>query len=190
MVVLDQMKMELVAQRDTLDEVSASLDLPGKKRRIEELSREMEEPNFWDDAAKANKKTRDMKGLQDLVETMEGLQQQYDDIIELIDMQNAEGTDDEEMAAEIRQEVDSFTAKLEEIRINNLLNGPYDNCNAIVKLAAGAGGTESCDWCSMLYRMYTRWADRKGFSVEVLDFLDGDEAWIKTVSFQVNGRNA
>ena len=190
MVVLDQMKADLVAQRDTLEEVTASLDLPGKKRRIEELSREMEEPGFWDDAARANKKTRDMKGMQDLVETMEGLQRQYGDIIELIDMTNSEGKDDPEMAAEIRGELDSFTEKLEEIRISNLLNGEYDSCNAIIKLGAGAGGTESCDWCSMLYRMYTRWAERKGFSIEVLDFLDGDEAGIKTVSFQVNGTNA
>ncbi len=98
--------------------------------------------------------------------------------------------DDPSMAAEIRQELDDFTAKFEELRVGTLLSGEYDRNNAILKLNAGAGGTESCDWCSMLYRMYTRWAERKGFSVEVLDFLDGDEAGIKSVTFQVNGINA
>ena len=149
MVILDQMKAELTAQRQTLDEVTASLDLDSRRKRIEELSREMEEPGFWDDADKANKKTRDLKVAQDLVETMERLSRQYDDIIELIDMTNGEGKDDPEMAQEIRGELDSFTEKLEEIRINNLLSGEYDSCNAILKLAAGAGGTEACDWCAM-----------------------------------------
>ena len=190
MVILDQMTAELTARKTTLDEVTASLDLGSKKKIIEELSREMEEPNFWDDATAANRKTRDLKNLQDIVETMDKLNRQYGDIIELIDMQNAEGTDDAEMAEEIRGEIDEFISKLEDIRISNLLNGEYDRCNAILKLAAGAGGTEACDWCSMLYRMYTRWAERKGFKLEVLDFLDGDEAGIKTVTFQVDGTNA
>ncbi|MCR4902429.1 MAG: peptide chain release factor 2, partial [Butyrivibrio sp.] len=123
-------------------------------------------------------------------ENMEKLHGQYDDIIGLIDMQNAEGVDDEDMAAEIRGELDEFEATLEDIRISNLLSGEYDKDNAILRLNAGAGGTEACDWCSMLYRMYTRWAERKGFTVEVLDTLDGDEAGIKSITFQVNGTNA
>jgi peptide chain release factor 2 len=190
MVVLDQMKVELQNLRGTLDEVTASLDLDTKKKVIEELSREMEEPTFWDNAEKANKKTKDLKTMQDLVENIERLHGQYDDIIGLIDMQNAEGTDDEDMAAEIREELDSFETTLEDIRISNLLSGEYDKDNAILRLNAGAGGTEACDWCSMLYRMYTRWAERKGFTVDVLDSLDGDEAGIKSITFQVNGTNA
>ena len=190
MVVLDQMKVELQNLRGTLDEVTASLDLENKKKIIEELNREMEEPTFWDNAEKANKKTKDLRTMQDLVENMEKLHGQYDDIIGLIDMQNAEGVDDDDMAAEIRGELDEFEAMLEDIRISNLLNGEYDKDNAILRLNAGAGGTEACDWCSMLYRMYTRWAERKGFSVEVLDTLDGDEAGIKSITFQVNGTNA
>ncbi len=94
------------------------------------------------------------------------------------------------MAADIRTELDSFIQTLEEIRISTLLSEEYDKCNAILKLNAGAGGTESCDWASMLYRMYTRWAERKGYGIEVLDYLDGDEAGIKSVTFQVNGMNA
>ena len=98
--------------------------------------------------------------------------------------------EDESMVEEIRGELDSFAAELETLRIGTLLTGEYDKNDAILKLNAGAGGTESCDWCSMLYRMYTRWAEKKGFSVEVLDYLDGDEAGIKSVTFQVNGENA
>ncbi len=190
MVVLDNMKIEIQNLKPTLDEVTASLDLESKKKRIEELNREMEEPTFWDDAEKANKKTKELKNMQDLIEKMEHLIVQYGDIIDMIDMCNDEGTEDNDMAAEIRADLDEFETVLEEIRIANLLNGEYDKCNAILKLSAGAGGTEACDWCSMLYRMYTRWAERHGFTVEVLDLLDGDEAGIKSVTFQINGMNA
>ena len=190
MVVLDNMKIEIQNLKPTLDEVTASLDLESKKKRIEELNREMEEPTFWDDAEKANKKTKELKNMQDLIEKMEHLNVQYGDIIDMIDMCNDEGTEDNDMADEIRADLDEFETVLEEIRIANLLNGEYDKCNAILKLSAGAGGTEACDWCSMLYRMYTRWAERHGFTVEVLDLLDGDEAGIKSVTFQINGMNA
>ncbi|SHI26885.1 peptide chain release factor 2 [Butyrivibrio fibrisolvens DSM 3071] len=190
MVVLDNMKIEIQNLKPTLDEVTASLDLETKKKRIEELNREMEEPTFWDDAEKANKKTKELKNMQDLIEKIENLNVQYGDIIDMIDMCNDEGTEDDDMAAEIRADLDEFKVVLEEIRIANLLNGEYDKCNAILKLSAGAGGTEACDWCSMLYRMYTRWAERHGFTVEVLDLLDGDEAGIKSVTFQINGLNA
>ncbi len=91
---------------------------------------------------------------------------------------------------DIQQELKEFKETFENIRINTLLSGEYDRNNAILKLNAGAGGTESCDWCSMLYRMYTRWAERKGFALEVIDYLDGDEAGIKSVTFQINGENA
>ena len=190
MVVLDQMKVEIQNLQGTLKEVTASLDLDNKKKIIEELSREMEEPGFWDNAEKANKKTKDLKNMQDLVANIEKLNNQYTDIIDLIDMQNAEGVDDDDMAAEIRSELDDFETTLEDIRISNLLNQPYDKYDVILRLNAGAGGTEACDWASMLYRMYTRWAERKGFTTEVLDLLDGDEAGIKSVTFQISGTNA
>lgn len=190
MLALDQMKAELVAQQDTLTEVTASMDIENRKKRIEELSREMEEPDFWENAEKANQKTIEMKGLQDVVSKVEQLNASYRDILELIDMGNEEGTEDPELAAEIRTDLDHFTNTLEDVRISNLLNGEYDRCNAILKLSAGAGGTESCDFAQMLYRMYTRWAERRHFSLEVLDELEGEEAGIKSVTFQVNGINA
>ena len=148
----------------------------------------MEAPGFWDNPDYSNKKMKELKNLKDTVEQIDHLSTQYEDIETLIEMGNEE--EDESMAEEIRSELDSFTSELETLRISTLLTGEYDKNDAILKLNAGAGGTESCDWCSMLYRMYTRWAERKGFSVEVLDYLDGDEAGIKSVTFQVNGENA
>ena len=149
---------------------------------------EMQAPDFWNDPEKSNQKMREAKNLKDIVGTMEGLASQFDDILTLIEM----GYEDNDPAIipDIEQELKEFKETFETIRINTLLSGEYDRNNAILKLIAGAGGTESCDWCSMLYRMYTRWAERKGFSLEVIDYLDGDEAGIKSVTFQINGENA
>ena len=188
MVELDQMKTEILTYEIPLTEVRDSLDLVNKSKRIEELEMEMEAPGFWDNADRANNKMKELKNLKDTVEECNGLFAQYDDILTLIEMGYEEN--DDSMVAEIRKELDSFIAAFEELRIGTLLSGEYDKNNAILKLNAGAGGTESCDWCGMLYRMYTRWAERKGFTVEVLDYLDGDEAGIKSVTFQVNGLNA
>ena len=149
---------------------------------------EMQAPDFWDDPEKSNQKMRESKGLKDVVETMDALSGQYNDILELIEL----GYEDNDPAIipDIEEELASFKETFENIRISTLLSGEYDKNNAILKLNAGAGGTESCDWCSMLYRMYTRWAERKGYSLEVIDYLDGDEAGIKSVTFQINGENA
>ncbi len=149
---------------------------------------EMEAPGFWDDPDRSNKQMKILKNMKDTVGLVHKLETQYEDIQTLIEMGYEDN--DEELVAEIRAELAEFATELEELRIGTLLSGEYDKNNAILKLNAGAGGTESCDWCGMLYRMYTRWADRKGFAVEVLDYLDGDEAGIKSVTFQVNGLNA
>ncbi len=149
---------------------------------------EMEAPGFWDNPDSSNRKMKELKNLKDTVEQCDKLATQYEDILTLIEMGYEEN--DESMIAEIRGELDEFIREFEELRLGTLLAGEYDKNNAILKLNAGAGGTESCDWCGMLYRMYTRWAERKGFAVEVLDYLDGDEAGIKSVTFQVNGLNA
>ena len=148
----------------------------------------MQEPNFWDNPAKANAKTKELKGLKDDIEICNRLTRQVSDIYELIEMAVEEN--DESLVADIQAEFETFKEDFEKIRIATLLSEEYDRNNAILRLNAGAGGTESCDWAGMLYRMYTRWAERKGFSIEVLDYLDGDEAGIKSVSFQVNGENA
>ena len=148
----------------------------------------MEAPGFWDDPDKSNLKMKELKNLKDTVGQYDKLATQYEDILTLIEMGYEEN--DESLVAEIRSELDEFITEFEELRLSTLLAGEYDKNDAILKLNAGAGGTESCDWCSMLYRMYTRWAERKGFTIEVLDYLDGDEAGIKSVTFQVNGINA
>ena len=148
----------------------------------------MEAPGFWDDPERSNQKMKELKNLKDTVGECDKLSTQYDDILTLIDMGYEEN--DESLIPEIRGELDEFIREFDELRIGTLLSGEYDKNNAILKLNAGAGGTESCDWCGMLYRMYTRWAERNGFTIEVLDYLDGDEAGIKSVTFQVNGLNA
>ena len=159
-----------------------------KSQRIEELEREMEAPGYWDNPEKAQQGMITLKGLKDEVETYESLKTSYEDIETLLEMGYEE--EDESIIPEVQAEMDSFVERFEALRIKTLLSGEYDKDNAILKLNAGAGGTESCDWASMLYRMYTRWAEKKGFSVEVLDYLDGDEAGIKSVTFQINGENA
>lgn len=188
MVELDQMKIELQNQQNSLKEGVDSLNIPFKKQRIEELSREMEAPDFWNDAEKANGKMKNLKDLQRTVEEAEGLERQYQDILDLIEMANEDN--DTSAVSDVRSELDDFEEHLEELRLSTLLTGAYDENNAIVSLNAGAGGTESCDWCSMLFRMYSRWADKKGFTLDVMNLVDGDEAGIKSVDFQVNGTNA
>lgn len=148
----------------------------------------MEEPGFWDEPEESQKIMKDLKDLKDQVETVEHLEQSYEDIGLLIEMAYEE--EDESVLSEIEEELNAFEEGYESLRIQTLLSGEYDKYNAIVTLHAGAGGTESCDWASMLYRMYSRFAERKGFGVKVLDFLEGDVAGIKTVTFEVSGENA
>ena len=188
MVELDQFKYTLSTYVPMLKELGASLNLDAKKERIAELSRYMEAPDFWDDPERSQKMTKELKSLEDTVKSYTTLSTQYDDISELIEMGYEEN--DPEVIPVIQESLDEFTTNLEALRLSTLLNGEYDKNNAIIRLNAGAGGTEACDWSSMLYRMYTRYAYRNGFSVEVLDMLDGDEAGIKSVTFQVNGENA
>ena len=148
----------------------------------------MEEPNFWDNPEEAQKQTRELGNLKDDRDTYKKLVSSREDIETLIEM--GEEEDDESVVPEVREMLDEFKEKLENIRIKTLLSEEYDSCNAIVRLNAGAGGTEAMDWCGMLYRMYTRWAERHHFSIEELDYQEGDEAGIKSVMFQVNGENA
>nr|WP_207734382.1 peptide chain release factor 2 [Roseburia faecis] len=185
---MDNFKSQLQSYKAPLQEVRDSLDLAGKEQRIQELEREMEAPDFWNDPEVSQNKMKEVKSLKDDVATYAALSAQYDDIETMIEMGYEEN--DPELIQEIDQMMKEFVQTYEDIRMKTLLSGEYDRNNAIVSLHAGAGGTESCDWAAMLYRMYTRWADKKGFSVEVLDSLDGEEAGIKSITFQVNGENA
>mgnify|MGYP000807275010 CR=1 FL=1 len=148
----------------------------------------LEQPGFWDDVEHSQQVMKELKNLKDTIEEFETLSNQYEDIGTLIEM--AEEENDASLVEEIGNELASFEEKFEEFRIDTLLSEEYDANNAIVTIHAGVGGTEACDWAQMLYRMYTRFAEKKGFSVEVLDYLDGEEAGIKSVTFQVNGLHA
>ena len=162
--------------------------MANKEKRIEELEREMEAPDLWDDAEESQKKMKELQYMKDDLQTYENLRTQMEDMETLIEMGYEEN--DPDLIPEIQEMLDEFQKSFDDIRVKTLLSGEYDSNDAIVTLHAGAGGTESCDWASMLYRMYTRWADKKGQTLEVLDYLDGDEAGIKSVTFEVRGENA
>lgn len=145
-------------------------------------------PGFWDNPEESAKVLKEAKSLKDTVEKYTQLEQEYKDILVLIEMAYEEN--DETLVSEIGEMIENFILVLKTLRLQTLLSGEYDRENVILKLNAGAGGTESCDWCAMLYRMYTRWAESKKYTVEILDYLEGDEAGIKSVTLQINGENA
>ncbi len=188
MLELDNLKVELEGYRIPLQDLYKSLDLESKENRIVELNRRMEEPDFWNDPETSTRQSKELGSLKEDVATYKKLSGQFEDMFDLIDMANEDN--DEVLASEIKEEYEGFKADYERIRLKTLLSGEYDNCNAILRLNAGAGGTESCDWCSMLFRMYSKWSESHGFKLEVLDSLDGDEAGLKSCTFQINGENA
>lgn len=148
----------------------------------------MESPEFWDDPEKSQHNMKELKNLKDTVEEFDQLKGAYEDIETLLEMGYEEL--DESLIPEIEGSLKSFINNLEELRISTLLSEEYDGDNAILTLHAGAGGTESCDWSAMLCRMYQRWAEKKGFQVTMLDYLDGEEAGLKSVTLEISGQNA
>lgn len=148
----------------------------------------MEQPGFWDDLVKSTSVSKQLKELQDSLEQYEKLEQDFSDIELMIQMADEE--EDASLADEIQEMIEAFKQEFESYRIGLLLSGEFDGYDAVMTLHAGAGGTESCDWTGMLYRMYTRWAEKHGFKVEMLDYLEGEEAGIKAVTIQISGQNA
>ncbi|MDO4488669.1 MAG: peptide chain release factor 2 [Eubacteriales bacterium] len=189
MVELDNYKVQLGSLKEPLKELGASLDLENKKQRIVELERSMEEPNFWDDPQKSAKTVKELKSMKDSVEKYKQLNATYDDIETLIEMGIEENGDDE-ITAEAGEMLKEFSDELEAMRTSLLLSGEYDNNNAIIALSAGTGGVEAMDFNGMLYRMYTRWCEKHGMKVSLMDYQEGDEAGIKGVTFLVEGENA
>ncbi len=147
----------------------------------------MEAPDFWDNADKASADMKEVKDLKDIVERADKLNVAYDDIMTLIEMGNEE--EDSSLVPEVQGEFDEFKQEFDNLRITTMLTGEHDAEDAILTLHAGAGGTESCDWASMLCRMYEKWADKRGFKVTVLDSLDGEEAGLKSVTLEISGEN-
>lgn len=155
---------------------------------IANFEEKMSAPDFWDDNDKAQAVIAEMNAVKGSVDEYLKLQQEYDDATMMIELADEEG--DEDIAAEVGETIKSLVKKLEEFELQLLLDQPYDKMNAILELHPGAGGTESQDWGQMLLRMYTRWAEKHGFKVEVLDYLAGDEAGIKSVTLSIKGYNA
>ena len=155
---------------------------------IKALEEQTAAEGFWDDMENSQKILQKMKGLKNKVEKYDALCSEYEDTIVLIEMANSE--DDDSYVDEIGSAVKKIRTTLEDMTLQTLLSGEYDRNNAIVSLHAGAGGTEAQDWVEMLLRMYTRWAERRSFSVETLDLLPGDDAGVKSASILVSGENA
>lgn len=148
----------------------------------------MEAPDFWDDGQKSQHIIQNLKQLKLSVEGIKKLEEMYEDAGTLIEMGYEEN--DESIVEEVKTAIEDFIKSFEDMRVATLLSGEYDRENAILTLHAGAGGTESCDWANMLFRMYCRWADSKGFSYEIIDFLDGEETGYKSITVQISGENA
>ncbi|MCM3701091.1 peptide chain release factor 2 [Paenibacillus macerans] len=171
-----------------LSNLRGSLDLDLKQEMIANYEEKMAAPDFWDDNEKAQALIAEMNAVKSSVDQYLALQGEYDDIETMAELAEEEG--DESLAAEISESVTAMVRKLEDFELGLLLNQPYDKMNAILELHPGAGGTESQDWGQMLLRMYTRWAEKRGFKVETLDYLPGDEAGIKSVTLLIKGYNA
>ena len=174
--------------KQTLSDLSESLDLEGRKKRIAEIDEIISSPDFWNDPEAGQVIMQEKKRLESKVVHHAALAEKLDDLDVMFELAKEENDPDMEQdiidtLAEINKELDAF-------ELETIMNGEYDNNNAILSIHPGAGGTESQDWTEMLYRMYVRWAERRGFKVQVLDYLDGDEAGIKSVTMLISGENA
>ena len=187
-VALEEAKRKLVALEDTLRELGSQLRIEEAKERAAELERETLVQDFWNDAESSSKTLREIKQLKDKYESYEELLAKLEDTYTLCEMAIEEN--DESSVEEVVAETEYIEAEAERKRIEVLLSGPYDKNNAIVSFHPGAGGTEAQDWASMLYRMYTRWGEKSGFNVKLIDWLDGDEAGLKSATIMIEGINA
>ena len=163
-------------------------DLARKRVELEELKADLEKPEVWQDLEKSKKINQSIRGIEHTLEEYDGISAKIDDASVLVELGVEAG--DESLDEEVRNELAAIEDSLEKLRLKTLLRGKYDGMNAILTLHAGAGGTEACDWASMLYRMYQKYCEKQGFSTRELDLLEGDEAGIKSVTFEVEGENA
>jgi peptide chain release factor 2 len=188
MILLDELRLELVGCRKEMEELADVLSIKASKERIEELNAETAKDGFWDDLENSQKVLQETKSLERKIEKFNKLNCQLEDVITLIELSIEE--EDESSIEEIKAEAEDFKKKLEEEKLSTLLTGEYDNSNAILTFHAGAGGTEAQDWTEMLYRMYNMWAERHDYKVTLMDYLDGDDAGVKSASILIEGENA
>ena len=188
MLEFEEYKVKLNNAKPTLEVLRGALKLEAAQKEIEELEAASERDGFWNDVEKSQKVQKRLKVLKTKVENYEKLCSAWDDMYVMCEMAIEEN--DDSMLEELKAEFASYTEKVEATRLGTLLTGEYDANNAIVAFHAGAGGTEAQDWASMLYRMYNMWADRHGYKVKVMDYLDGDEAGLKSATIMIEGENA
>ncbi len=188
MIEFEEYKGKLNGLKPTLDSLREALHLEAAEKEIEELEGQSARDGFWNDIENSQRVQKRLKQLKAKVENYEKLCSGWDDLMTLCEMAIEE--DDDSMLPELQSEYAEFEKKLEETRLGTLLTGEYDANNAILTFHAGAGGTEAQDWTQMLYRMYNMWADRHGYTVKLMDYLDGDEAGIKSATIMIEGENA
>ena len=188
LIEYDVYKQKLREMEPELDKLSAALDIESAKQEAARLEDETAQDGFWNDLERSQKVQQRLKQLQNKIARQEKLISTWEDLTTLCEMGQEE--DDPEILEELKSEYVDLEEKVEETRMTTLLSGEYDNSNAILQFHAGAGGTEAQDWAQMLYRMYTRWAERHGFVYKILDYEDGDEAGIKSAAISIEGENA
>ena len=188
LIEYDTYRQKLRELKPELDKLSAALDLDGARQESERLTAETEQDGFWNDLARSRKVQTRLKQLQNKISRQERLLSAWEDLTALCDM--GQEADDPELLEELKAEFAALEAQAEESRMSTLLSGEYDGNNTILQFHAGAGGTEAQDWAQMLYRMYTRWAERHGFTYKTLNYEDGDEAGIKSAAISIEGENA
>ena len=187
-IEFDAYKGKLNDIKPALDGLADSLNLEGLKNELERLHAMQEAPGFWDDPDKSQKIVVQTRTAENKVARYEKMQSTWDDLMTICEM--AEEEDDDSMLEELKEGFAQLSANMESCRLETLLTGKYDRNNAMMSFQAGAGGTEAQDWCQMLYRMYTRWAERSGFTYKIMDFQEGDEAGLKSASIMIEGENA
>ena len=188
MLQFDEYKVKLNNLRPALEELSQALNLASAAQELEMLESESAAPGFWDNLEKSQKVTQRMKQLQNKLVAQKRRESQWEDLLTLCEMGNEE--EDGSLVPEVAEGYARLEQDMEEAKLSTLLTGEYDNSNAILTIHAGAGGTEAQDWAQMLYRMYTRWAERHDYTYQVVDYLDGDEAGIKSATIMIQGENA
>ena len=188
MLELEQYTQDVADIRKSLVAAGEALHIDHIKEQIAELTEEMNQPEFWNDTERSTRVNQKLGSLKNKVEHYEKLLSSADDIEVMMDLAKEENDDD--MVAEVGEELSRLKEQTDALELETLMRGDYDDSDAILSLHAGAGGTEAQDWTQMLYRMYTRYCEKMGFTVKVLDYLDGDEAGVKSVTFEVSGDHA
>ena len=188
MIQFEELKLELLNMKPLIDDLEQAIDVESLSKEIESLMTEQSKGDFWDDPEKSQSVLRRTSYLKNKLDSYNKLKCKYEDVLTLIDLANEE--EDLTLLPEVTQELSLLKQQIEEQRLSTLLTGQYDSNNAILTFHAGAGGTEACDWVEMLYRMYCKWGERHNYKVKTLDYLDGEEAGLKSVTALVEGVNA